>query len=164
MPGSDPLGILLAHNHWSTRNMLEACVALTSEQFHQRFELGPGSLHDTLRHCLGAMTRWGDLLAGRVSGAPLEATAPRTAIEMLELLDLLTADLRASAEAHPNDETLTAVRGGKTYAFTRGAILTHVTTHGMHHRAQCLNMLRRLGVEPLPASSVMEWTLTGDRD
>jgi uncharacterized damage-inducible protein DinB len=34
-------------------------------------------------------------------------------------------------------------------------------THGMHHRAQCLNMLRRLGVQPLPPSSVAEWTWLG---
>ncbi|RMH26245.1 MAG: hypothetical protein D6693_07555 [Planctomycetota bacterium] len=41
-------------------------------------------------------------------------------------------------------------------------MVTHVCTHGMHHRAQCLNMLRRLGVETLPPSSVVEWMLTAD--
>jgi uncharacterized damage-inducible protein DinB len=41
-------------------------------------------------------------------------------------------------------------------------VLTHVTTHGMHHRAQCLNMLRQLGVTPLPPSSVTEWTWMGE--
>ena len=25
-------------------------------------------------------------------------------------------------------------------------MLVHVTTHGTHHRGQCLNMLRRLGI------------------
>ena len=40
--------------------------------------------------------------------------------------------------------------------------LTHITTHGTHHRAQCLNMLRQLGVTPLPPSSVAEWTWLGD--
>ena len=50
------------------------------------------------------------------------------------------------------------MRDGRTADFTRGAILTHVTTHAMHHRAQCLNMLRHLGVTPLPPSSVTEWT------
>ncbi len=33
---------------------------------------------------------------------------------------------------------------GKTHRFALGAALVHVTTHGMHHRAQCLNMLRHL--------------------
>jgi uncharacterized damage-inducible protein DinB len=32
----------------------------------------------------------------------------------------------------------------------------------MHHRAQCLNMLRHLGVTPLPPSSVTEWDLMGN--
>ncbi len=41
----------------------------------------------------------------------------------------------------------------KVYTFTRAAILVHVTTHGFHHRAQCLNMLRRLGA-PVPGVAV----------
>jgi hypothetical protein len=32
----------------------------------------------------------------------------------------------------------------------------------MHHRAQCLNLLRRLGVEKLPPSSVLEWMMMVD--
>jgi uncharacterized damage-inducible protein DinB len=45
---------------------------------------------------------------------------------------------------------------------SRGGVITHVATHGMHHRAQCLNMLRQLGVTPLPKSSVVEWMVTAD--
>ena len=41
-------------------------------------------------------------------------------------------------------------------------VITHIATHGTHHRAQCLNMLRRLGVHPLPQSSVAEWTRAAD--
>jgi hypothetical protein len=33
----------------------------------------------------------------------------------------------------------------------------------MHHRAQCLNMLRHIGLTPLPLSSVLEWIRTVDR-
>ena len=45
--------------------MIEACAKLNDEQFHQRFEMGPGSVHDTVTHVLGAMRGWGDMLAGR---------------------------------------------------------------------------------------------------
>ena len=48
------------------------------------------------------------------------------------------------------------------FTFARGAVITHVTTHGMHHRAQCLNMLRQLGVEQLPPSAVVEWVFMAD--
>lgn len=157
MPASDPVDILLTHNRWATRNILDACLPLSEEQFHQRFEIGPGSLHDALTHVLGAMRRWGDLLAGRKEQARLEDTQ-RTRQELLDLLAELSDDLEASARAHPTDELLEGSRGGRSYIFSRGAVLTHVATHGMHHRAQCLNMLRHLGVDPLPPSSVAEWS------
>lgn len=159
---SDPVEILLASNRWATRNILEACSQLSAEQFQQRFEMGPGSLHDTLTHILGAMRGWGDLLAGREQRARLEQEGPHTVQELLGLLEEVADDIASSARAHPVDEVVTGSRGGNEYTFTRGGVLTHVTTHGMHHRAQCLNMLRQLGVDPLPASAVVEWVLTAD--
>jgi uncharacterized damage-inducible protein DinB len=38
-----------------------------------------------------------------------------------------------------------------------GGAIAHVITHGMHHRAQVLYMLRRLGVEGLPEGDVLSW-------
>ena len=162
MPKSEPVDILLTHNRWATRNLLEACAALPSEQFHQGFEMGPGSLHDTATHILGAMRGWGDMLAGREQRPRLDEGEKRTPQELLELLDEISDDLESSVKAHPPDELVTGSRGGRTYTFTRGGVITHVTTHGMHHRAQCLNMLRRLGVDSLPPSAVVEWMLTAD--
>jgi uncharacterized damage-inducible protein DinB len=78
------------------------------------------------------------------------------------LLDELAADFANSARSYPLDATVSREREGKTYTFSRAAVITHIATHGMHHRAQCLNMLRQLGVRPLPPSSVAEWTLTAD--
>jgi uncharacterized damage-inducible protein DinB len=79
------------------------------------------------------------------------------------MLDAAAKDLSGCAArarqrglAHEMDVTL----GGTPYRFTVGAMLVHVTTHGMHHRAQCLNMLRRLGVpgvsDRLPEIDVLE--------
>ena len=161
MAKSDPIDILLTQNRWATRNMLETCEGLSSEQFHQKFEMGVGSLHDTLTHILGAMRGWGDMLAGREQRPRLEGET-RTPQELLEMLEGLSADLETSAAAHPVDELVTGSRGGRSYTFTRGGVLTHVTTHGMHHRAQCLNMMRHLGVDPLPFSAVVEWMLMVD--
>ena len=52
--------------------------------------------------------------------------------------------------------------GPRTITLPRGVMVIHVTTHGMHHRAQGLNMLRHIGVTPLPPSSVTEWAWLGD--
>lgn len=161
MAKSDPVEILLTQNRWATRNLIEACAGLSDEQFHQKFPMGVGSLHDTVTHVLGAMRGWGDLLAGRDQRPRLEGET-RSTEDLLALLDESSDDLEASAAAHPVDELVTGARGGRSYTFTRGGVLAHVTTHGMHHRAQCLNMLRQLGVDPLPPSAVVEWMLMAD--
>ena len=164
MATSEPLDILLTHNRWAMRSVLEACAGLRPDQFHQRFEMGPGSLHDTLTHVLAAMRGWGDMLAGREQRERLdEDGAKRTPQELLALLDEIADDLEASAHGHPTDEQVTGARGGRTFTFLRGGVLTHVTTHGMHHRAQCINMLRQLGIDPVPPSAVVEWIMMVDQ-
>jgi uncharacterized damage-inducible protein DinB len=162
MPTSNIQEILLAHDSWATRQILEAFAKLTEDQFHQRFDMGPGSLHDTTTHILGAMRAWTQTLAAQEPGSRLEHGGRRSPAELLVLLDQCAREFAAEAHRRPLDETASRVREGKTYHFTRGAILAHVATHGMHHRAQCLNMLRHLGVKPLPPSSVTEWSMMAD--
>ncbi len=120
--------------------------------------MGLGSLHDTIIHMLGAMRTWTESLAGKEPGPRLEQGGNRPVVEIITLLDACSRELAAEAHRLPLGETISRVREGKTYQFIRGAVLTHVTTHGMHHRAQCLNMLRHLGVAPLPPSSVAIWS------
>jgi uncharacterized damage-inducible protein DinB len=162
MPTSDPVEILLAHDLWATRQILQACEKLSPHQFHQPFEIGPGSLHDTITHMLAAMRTWTETLAGTPLSPRLEHTGQRTPAELAVLLDSITAAFVAEARRLPLSDLASRQRDGKTYRFTRSAILTHVATHGMHHRAQCLNMLRHLGVKPLPLSSVAEWSRAVD--
>jgi uncharacterized damage-inducible protein DinB len=163
MPEGNPLEILLKHDRWATRNLLDAAAPLSHEQLHRRFEMGRGSVHDTAAHIIGALRRWLDLLAGRPDRPRIDQDGKEYSIaELIALHDELAQEFTQLAHSHPLDDVITAERGGKQYAFTRGAILAHVTTHGMHHRAQCLNMLRHIGVSPLPLSSVLEWMRTVD--
>lgn len=158
---SDPASILLAHDQWATGQIIERCRALTGEQFHQSFDMGLGSLHGTIAHILSAMRGWGDLLADRPQRARLEDDGPFTLDRLSTLLGEIADDFAAHAPpAMDPAEVVSGERGGKTWSFTRGAVLTHVTTHGMHHRAQCVNMLRRLGDEGPWKASVVAWVLT----
>ena len=165
---SDPLDILLRHDAWATREVLRACSGLTDEQWHRRFEIGPGSLHDALTHVVGAMLRWAD----RIDGPPtelrpsIEGIARRTPAELLALLEAAESGLAASADrarARGLGTEFDVTLAGKTHRFTLGAALVHVTTHGMHHRAQCLNMLRHLGApgisDRLPEIDPLDWQL-----
>ncbi len=164
----DPLDIMLAHNAWATREVLRACQPLADEAWRRRFEVGLGSLHDTLTHVVGAMLRWAD----RIDGPPaelrpsIEGEASRSPAELLSLLDIAEARLWASAaraRARGLATEMDVTLGGQAYCFTLGGMLVHVATHGMHHRAQCLNMLRHLGVsgvsDRLPDIDALEWQL-----
>lgn len=179
---SDPLDVLLLSDEWGTRTVLEKCVPLSREQFHRPFEIGLGSLHNVLTHIVGVMRRWADRIDGREPLRPALAPIPvrpdiphdgrdRTPAELLELLAEAGTDLRGIAakwRAKP-DGLASLVHldwpqpdgGVKRYTFTRGCCLTHVCTHGMYHRAQCMNMLRHLKVaglsDNLPEVDPIDW-------
>lgn len=159
---SDPLDILLAHDTWATNLILQACKPLSTEQFAREFPIGPGSLHKTLVHLLGAMLRWGDALAGRRMRAPLLAADYPTVASLEALLAEASALLAAQARAKPLSDLTQREIAGQIKRFTRGGALTHVLTHGTYHRAQCVNMLRQLGVSPVPDPTIMPWMMTVD--
>ena len=56
--------------------------------------------------------------------------------------------------------------GGQEHTITRAAALVHVLTHGSHHRAQCVNILRTLAIpgvsDKLPELQVVDWQLLGE--
>jgi uncharacterized damage-inducible protein DinB len=165
MAESDPLEILLLHDRWATGQILNACGKLSVDQFHRRFEIGPGSLHDSVTHIVGAMRAWTETLAG-VEGRPrLEGDGERRAVEQLRSLYADAWEAFAfEARRRPVEEMVTRrTRDGRSIEMTRGAVVVQVTTHGVHHRAQCLNMLRGLGVGELPGVGVVDWSWRGER-
>ena len=83
----------------------------------------------------------------------------RSQTDLLALHNDVADEFAQIARAHPVDAIAKGSRGGREYAFPRGNVIVHVTTHGMHHRAQCVNMLRHIGINPLPQSSVLEWMI-----
>jgi uncharacterized damage-inducible protein DinB len=125
--------------------------------------MGPGSLHDTTAHILAAMWTWTRTLAGESPTTPTRIDQDgqrRTPAELIFLLDEYAANLASEARRRPLEETVSrTLRNGRHYHGARAAVLAHVATHGMHHRAQCLNMLRHVGINPPPPSSVTEWDL-----
>ena len=159
MPISDPTELLLVTNEWANRNIINAASQLSETQWHRSFEMGLGSLHDTVLHILSAMRGWGELLAGRPQQPHI--TGRFSSEQLLKMHEEIADDFGRAARAFPVDEIVTGERGGRSFSFARGAVITHVTTHGMHHRAQCLNMLRQLGIEQ-PMSAVVQWVLTAD--
>lgn len=158
---SDPIDIMVAHDHWATHNVIRACEGLGEEKLHRRFEMGLGSLHATIVHMIGAVQGWSDALAMRAQRPWIDEKTRRTPAQLLAEYAAAAAEFTAVLRAGPMEQELKRERMGVVYVYSRATVITHVLTHAMHHRAQCLNMLRHVGVSPLPQSSVVEWSRAG---
>ncbi len=158
----DLLDRLLGHDAWTTRQLLLRCQGLSDEQLDREFDIGHRTVRATLLHIIRNVEVWSDLMTGQKARAD-QGQEPhgRSVPGMIARLARAAADLAATARA-------VARRGGwderwvdrlddppaeKTY----GGGIAHVITHSMHHRAQVLYMLRRLGVEALPQGDVLSW-------
>ncbi|MBT8485125.1 MAG: DinB family protein [Phycisphaerales bacterium] len=156
---------LLAHDAWTTQRLLEACGDLDNERLDRVFDMGPGTVRSTFIHIIGTMEHWADRIAERIRTQP--APDPSATIDDLKRrLEAAAAALRTVAEdvrsSGRGREMMEVTYEGTCYRFTRGIALVHVATHGMHHRAQIINMLRRLGVDHGIEGDAIEWELAGE--
>ena len=174
-PSSDPLEILLKFDAWANATLLDICITLREDQLHERFSIGPGCVHDTMTHIIGARLRWADRIR-EITVRPSIEVAPggalgkdpmvrRTPAQLKQLHQQSTVDLAHAAAESVNrglSGALIVKLGSRKVELTRGAALVHITTHGVHHRAQVVNMLRRLGLSgaALPELSAVEWHLS----
>ncbi len=158
----DLLDRLLGHDAWTTRQLLLRCRDLTDEQLDREFDIGHRTVRATLLHVIRNVEVWSDLMTGRPASGD-QGTRPQgqSVAALIARLDRAADDLarlaRAVAQRGGWDErwvdTLDRPPSEKTY----GGAIAHVITHSMHHRAQLLYMLHRLGVEGLPEGDVLSW-------
>jgi uncharacterized damage-inducible protein DinB len=156
----DLLDRLLGHDHWTTRQLLLLSSGLTDEQLDRDFDIGHRTLRSTFRHIIRNVEGWSDLMAGR----PLrkdDGSSGTSIPALIERLDRAAADLkgiaRGVAERGGWDETWLNREAEPPKEVTFGGSIAHVITHSMHHRAQLLYLLRRLGVQNLPEGDVLSW-------
>ena len=162
MPTLDVLDRLLEHDAWTTRRVLEFAQALTDAQLDQDFDIGHRTVRETLRHMIGNVEVWTDLMATR----PLRQT-PEATPSLAELRGRFEAAFRDFAQVAR--ELRDAGRLGDSYVDVldqpprqksyAGTIL-HVLTHDHMHRAEILHMLQRLGVQGLIEGDVLSWEAT----
>jgi len=148
----DTLRELFAHNDWARDKLLGLAAGLSDEQLDRPLEMGKGSLRSTLHHLWAAERIWLDRWLEKPQpkfiepepGLPIAALAERwrtTAGEREALLERLDPDGGGRRITFTNTK-------GETYTFPLGDMLLHVSNHGVHHRAQALNMLRHCAVKP----------------
>jgi uncharacterized damage-inducible protein DinB len=144
---------LFTYTDWARDKAFGLAGGLSDAQLDKPFEMGPGSIRNTLHHIWAAERIWLDRWA---QGGTPKFVMPEAGLPLSALHE------RARATAAERD-TLLAQRGepelaatlaftnikGETYSLPLAGQMHHVCNHGIHHRAQIVNMLRHVG-GPLP--------------
>lgn len=163
---ADVAAVLLAHARAADEELLAACRTLTDAQLDTEFDMGLKTVRATLAHTIGATRLWADVYAKRDMGPWLPDLGPLRIDQLWAYAKEAHDDWAHIATRFELGEVLERTRNAKTATFTRAQIIAHVTTHAVHHRAQIINMLRRLGIgaqaqasdaPSLPTGSVMSW-------
>jgi uncharacterized damage-inducible protein DinB len=155
----DILDRYLGYEAWTLRHFVARCAELTPAQLHQRFDVGPGSVHETVEHIVGNLETWTDLMRAR----PVRDLGPLadSVAEYLRRLDAAMADFRACAQEMAATEQLDAsyidVLDDPPTAKTFGGTILHVLTHTSVHRWELQHMLARLGLPALREGDALSW-------
>ena len=150
---------LLGHDWWATRQLLDCAGTLGDWQLDQQFEIGHRTVRRTFEHLIWNVECWTDLMNG--AGVRPRPVSNQSIAQLRERHKAASAELRRLA-----GELLDKQRLNETFLDTLdnppreksfGGAIVHLATHGMHHRAQLLSMLRRLGLEQLPEGDALSW-------
>lgn len=150
---------LLAHDAWTTRQLLLRCRELTDDQWNRAL-LGGRSLHSTFEHLVECMELHMSALTQRASGpaAPDDSSLDGLlARHTVVAKDLAEVAMRVEREGTA-DAMLTVPRNGDRRS--NGSLIGHLITHSAHHRAQILLLLELLGVEDAIEGDVLGWEST----
>ena len=153
----DILDRFLDYETWTFRYFIERCRELTPAQLHQPFDIGHGTVHDTVNHVIVNIEVWTDLMRERpVRDLPPVAANPNS---YLQRFDAAMADFADYAQLLATEGRLDAtyldVLDTPPKPKTFGGTILHVLTHTTVHRWEIQHMLQRLGLSDLIEGDVL---------
>ena len=154
----DLLDRLLAHDTWTTSKLLEQSRALSEAQLDTDFDLGHRTVRLSFTHLIYNLEVWTALMEGRDARAIKE----RFTLDALEQGLKQTAPRLATVAGGIGDQHLwdalwTDTLDNPPRQKSYGGGIGHILTHSMHHRAQIIHMLKRLGVQDVLEGDVLSW-------
>ena len=179
------LDIYIDYETETTRHFIEKCRELTHEQLHQTFDIGHGTLYDTIVHIIDNTGGWTQLMRevplGRPSddsegteesgevgeGGDAEASGEVNEVDgLLEYYDGVMAYFTGTVQAIVADNRLDGTfedhRWGDPVTTRLDRAILHVLTHNTVHHSEMQHMLQRLGVTNMRDGDLMEWGFISD--
>jgi uncharacterized damage-inducible protein DinB len=146
------LRLLFAYDAWANRRALDACAALTPEQFTRNLGSSFPSVRDTLAHILGAQWLWLERLQGRL---PAALPKPEEFPDM-SVLRARWDEVQGNLTDYVNQLFPADLERVIEYRNLKGEPMHHpvwqalhqVANHGTYHRGQLTTLLRQLGATP----------------
>ena len=168
----DLLQRLHQHRAWVNVNLMTAAATLSAEQLRSSYQIGQGSIWNSLTHLYAAEYVWLEALLGNedslVPGdVPGKLPGNQQGDGGITGLDDLrqkwcALDQRWSAYlASLTPESIEDVvhrkssSTGQRFGTRRADVLLHVCTHAHYTAAQVVNMLRQAGVDKLPETMMI---------
>ena len=153
----DILDRLLAHDTWTTRQLLLACQSLPGDLLDKEFDIDQQSLRKTFVHIIDNMEVWTDLLCER----PVQKRTGNSVPELIERLSLISRDFanvaRRIAREQRYDDCFMDTLDNPPRLKTFGGALAHLLTHSMHHRAQIMFLMEKVGLTEHIEGDVLTW-------
>jgi uncharacterized damage-inducible protein DinB len=153
----DILDRLLAHDTWTTRQLLLACQALPDELLDKEFDIDQRSLRRTFTHIIANMEAWTDLLCERAYHSRTGDSIP----ELVERLSSISRDFanvaRRVAREQRYDDCFLDTLDNPPQLKTFGGTIAHLITHNMHHRAQVMYLMEKVGLKEHIEGDVLSW-------
>ncbi len=152
---------LMWHDRWTTGEILRRCHDLSDTQLDQEIYIDHRTVRETLAHMIWNVEAWTDLMLGipidrtTERAQTLEALAERHQYAGQRFHDVA----RRLTDENQLEELWTDVLDNPPTEKTYGGTIAHVITHNMHHRAQLLYMLDRLGLKNLPEGDLLGWEM-----
>lgn len=145
------LSTLFAHNDWARDKLLSLAQPLEDDALDRPFEMGPATLRRTLVHLWGAERRWLDCWLGdpdpELDEYGLDLSLDQLAERFRETARQRNEFLKSVGEDGLDRPVDTRDYRGRAHRLKLSDLALHVCNHGVHHRAQALNMLRHVGGE-----------------
>jgi uncharacterized damage-inducible protein DinB len=158
----DLLDRLLGHDKATTDELLTRCAELSPEQWDQEIDVGWSSAHATLGHMIFNERTWTELMAGR-DASSIATGWTWTLNDLIAQHEAAYAEFSALArdlrDTNRWDDVFIDTLDDPPTAKTYGGGVLHVILHNMHHRAELLHLLDRLGLADLPPEDLMAWDM-----